>query len=814
MADNKVPETISHYQLGEPIGSGGMGRVYRAIDRRDNTLVAIKLLNPDLAQDENFIRRFEREAHLGTLLRSPYTVQLLQYGFDQDHYFIAMEYVDGVTLKQAMAAGPLEPARALNIAMQVVHALEEAQARGVVHRDIKPDNIILRSRDRVKVLDFGIARPVAGGTLTMTGGFLGTLAYAAPEQATGKADHRTDIYALGATLYHMLIGKPPYEGGLIEALAQPSLPIEPISHLPEAVREVLLRCLDRDPDDRFQSASMLAAALDRCQDLVQPSAAGPGAVAAVPAGETAPTVEPVTERTAPQEPTLDVATAAPQPSGGATLAALALGKPRTGPLGGRLTASRYPLTITNSGDSPLVVDLQAGSEEQDLSYELPQQVTVPPRSTTEIEMKVWPTARRMGLGTERRLLTIAAAGSDGTQTMASTQYDKKGSGLWPVGGVLGIGAAAAIAAAVLMGGGGGGSDGDDDAASAAGDDGDSDNAQFLAATNDQVEEATVIGELPFEDRVETSEATTAADDPVISCSDDNEGSRSVWYEFVAPDDGDVAFDTGGSSYDTVLAFYESVEGEGLRQIGCDDEASAGNGSYLSQFAIKGQTYYIEVAGFGSGSAGGDLVLRAARRLSPIDDFDDAYVLDARGDLPFEDDLNPTLASDAGDDPIPSCGGGSTEQSLWYALDFDFSDTLSVTTEFSGYDTVISVWTGERGDLTEVACNDDFAEGETPQSLVNVEVDSETTYYVMVSAREPGGYLFFAVDFAIPGVDEEGEAGDGTAVSQQDAVAVCQELVESGDLPEGSCDEDPAAVCEELVADGQLPEGSCDLLGGE
>ena len=266
----KFPRQLSHYRLGRLVGSGGMGRVYEATDRRSDRPAAIKLLNPGLAEDKGFVERFEREAHLAALLRSPYSAQLLQYGFDEGYFFIAMEYAEGQTLRALLNDGPLEPRRAVRIAVQVARALEEAEARGVVHRDIKPDNIMVGTNDAVKVLDFGIARHLTGGTLTIPGGFVGTLAYAAPEQAMGEADHRSDIYSLGATLYHALAGHPPYTGTPAEIIAQQRArpaPAEPLEAVPEPVVAVVLRCLEREPDDRYQSASELAVALERAGKL-------------------------------------------------------------------------------------------------------------------------------------------------------------------------------------------------------------------------------------------------------------------------------------------------------------------------------------------------------------------------------------------------------------------------------------------------------------------------------------------------------------------------------------------------------------------
>src|SRR5207249_10737118 len=137
----RVPTTVSHPIIESLLGTGGMGSVYSAVDQRDGTLVAIKLLHPHLSQDPSFKERFEREAHVAALLRSPYTVHILDYGAVDSRYFIAMEYIDGQTVGQALRDGPLPAERALRIAGQVSRALEEAQARGVVHRDIKPENV-------------------------------------------------------------------------------------------------------------------------------------------------------------------------------------------------------------------------------------------------------------------------------------------------------------------------------------------------------------------------------------------------------------------------------------------------------------------------------------------------------------------------------------------------------------------------------------------------------------------------------------------------------------------------------------------------
>ena len=243
-----------------------MGMVYEATDRRDGSRVAVKLLHPQVSVDEAFRERFEREAHVAALLRSPYTVHLLDFGVVDGTYFLAMEFIDGQTVAESIADGPLPADQALPIAISVARALEEAEARGVVHRDIKPENIMLTSDGMMKVADFGIARRMDTPSMTVTGGFVGTMAYGAPEQMGGEVDHRTDIYALGATLYCMLTGRPPYGGTALDVLQQhrdASLPMAPLEGLPDAVVNPIRRCMEKAPVDRYQSAGELARASSR-----------------------------------------------------------------------------------------------------------------------------------------------------------------------------------------------------------------------------------------------------------------------------------------------------------------------------------------------------------------------------------------------------------------------------------------------------------------------------------------------------------------------------------------------------------------------
>jgi plastocyanin/predicted Ser/Thr protein kinase len=315
-----VPQRFKHYRVVRILGQGGMGSVYEGVDERVGQRVAIKVLHPHLAAaDPTFTERFEREAHVAALLRSPYTVHLLDFGRQDDRYYLVMEFIDGQSLSDILRHGPLDANRALWVAGEVARALEEAQARGIVHRDIKPDNILFDSDGRVKVTDFGIARSMNSSGLTVQGGFVGTPAYAAPEQVEGNVDHRSDIYSVGITLFATLTGRPPFEGATpLDTMMQhrmSPLPGQPIAHLPHPVQSIVRRATEKDPLDRYQSAGELAGAIDRARQALSRG----GGMAAAPAAP--PVVQrPATQAAPPQparpfQPTDSGPTAiAPQPS--------------------------------------------------------------------------------------------------------------------------------------------------------------------------------------------------------------------------------------------------------------------------------------------------------------------------------------------------------------------------------------------------------------------------------------------------------------------------------------------------------------------
>lgn len=310
-----VPERFKHYRLVRQLGQGGMGSVFEGVDERINERVAVKVLHPHLAAaDPSFAERFEREAHTAALLRSPYTVHLLDFGQQDGRYFMVMEFIEGQSLADVLRQeGRMEPGRALWIAGEVARALEEAGARGIVHRDIKPDNILFDADGRVKVADFGIARSMMSGGLTMAGGFVGTPAYASPEQADGNSDPRSDIYSVGIMLFAMLAGQPPFSGSnpieLMMHHASSNLPMELIESAPVAAQNVVRRACEKDPLDRYQSAAELAGAIDRARQGLQRQSSGGTAMRPAAGGRTQAPPSPSTPPTVAPTPSVDLPTA-------------------------------------------------------------------------------------------------------------------------------------------------------------------------------------------------------------------------------------------------------------------------------------------------------------------------------------------------------------------------------------------------------------------------------------------------------------------------------------------------------------------------
>ena len=271
----------SRYRLRERLAWGGMGTVWEGVDETLNRPVAVKLLNEGLADDERFIERFRGEAKAAAGLLHPNVAGVFDYGEDRGRPFIVMELIEGETLAQLAAKkGPLPPDEVARIGADVAQALSLAHEAGIVHRDVKPANIMLTRRGEVKVMDFGIAAEVLAGRtgLTGTGLVLGTAKYLSPEQAQGQpATPASDVYSLGTVLYELLAGSAPFEhpSPMATAMAHVNDPPQPLVELrpdaPPRLAATVERCLAKDPADRPRSAAALAAEL-RGDQPVSPDA--------------------------------------------------------------------------------------------------------------------------------------------------------------------------------------------------------------------------------------------------------------------------------------------------------------------------------------------------------------------------------------------------------------------------------------------------------------------------------------------------------------------------------------------------------------
>jgi hypothetical protein len=303
MADGRVLN--ERYELGASLGRGGMASVYRGTDRVLGRTVAVKVLADRFAGDDKFVTRFRREAQAAAGLNHPNVVSVFDTGDDAEAHYIVMEFVEGDTLADVLRReGKLAPGRAVAIADDAATALQAAHDSGLVHRDVKPGNIMIDREGRVKVMDFGIARAAADDTLTQTGMVLGPASYLSPEQAQGMpVDARSDVYSLGCVLYEMLAGRPPFTGDSPVAIAYKHVNEDPMplsqaeTRVSPQVEAVVMRALAKEPDQRFPTASSFREALaDAVSTEPMPVAAG-GDTAVMP-----PTTTPMTAAGPPQRP--------------------------------------------------------------------------------------------------------------------------------------------------------------------------------------------------------------------------------------------------------------------------------------------------------------------------------------------------------------------------------------------------------------------------------------------------------------------------------------------------------------------------------
>ena len=269
-----------HYKLIDELGRGSFATVYIARDTKNNRIYAIKIMHFEFADDGELLARFQREAHILLQLSDPHIVRIFDYGDDNDLHYIVMDYIDGQNLKyHTLTHGPMEPLRALDYARQISEGLDTAYRHGVVHRDIKPQNIVINSKDVVKITDFGLARSRETVTLTQSNVFMGTAYYIPPEQAESgrSADTRSDLYSVAAVLFEMLTGNPPFEGETAVDIVVKHMndKVPSICRLrPELPREIDLfmqKAMAKLPADRYSTPREFINALEQLQQRVQAS---------------------------------------------------------------------------------------------------------------------------------------------------------------------------------------------------------------------------------------------------------------------------------------------------------------------------------------------------------------------------------------------------------------------------------------------------------------------------------------------------------------------------------------------------------------
>lgn len=263
------------YEIVSRVGGGGMAVVYKAKDLLLHRYVAIKVLSEALSNDSEFIRRFSREAQAAASLSHPNVVNVYDVGKDGYTHYIVMELVEGPTLKQyILERGPLSIQEAVNIAVQICDGLAHAHENQIVHRDIKPHNILLGSNGRAKVTDFGIARAASSSTITQQGSVMGSVHYFSPEQARGGViGEKSDLYSLGIVLYEMMTGRLPFDGDSAISIAlkhlqeQPEDPRHFNDKIPDSMAAIIMKALDKDPNKRFASAREMMHALQQAVQL-------------------------------------------------------------------------------------------------------------------------------------------------------------------------------------------------------------------------------------------------------------------------------------------------------------------------------------------------------------------------------------------------------------------------------------------------------------------------------------------------------------------------------------------------------------------
>jgi serine/threonine protein kinase len=293
------------YRLGLQLGKGGNARVYFAEDTKTSTSVALKVFFRELERDPNFVARFRKEVRIASKLNHPNIVRTLDYGYDDGRYYLVMDYIDGTNMQELInQRGPLELTSVVTLVTQLCDALDYAHQQGIVHRDIKPQNVLIDRDEQVRLVDFGLARAVANTGLTVTNPTIGTIGYLAPEQIQNNPlTPRTDIYALGVMMFEMVTGRLPFENASALAVAlahvqqEPPLPRVYNPHVSPSLELVIRRCMAKDPDRRYPSVKELKAALMNClnEEINFKTPLKPAAPPVIPAAPEAKAAKPPAE---------------------------------------------------------------------------------------------------------------------------------------------------------------------------------------------------------------------------------------------------------------------------------------------------------------------------------------------------------------------------------------------------------------------------------------------------------------------------------------------------------------------------------------